>query len=88
MNNIKWQAAREAQCLSKLAAYDSQTLITNNTNKKETIQTLHFYNVSSPQRSDSEPRSHRTGNNTETGISLSRVVRTLDEMFKTATLSY
>ena len=37
MNNIKWQAAREAQCLSKLAAYDNQTLITNNTNKKETI---------------------------------------------------
>ena len=36
MNNIKWQAAREAQCLSKLAAYDNQTLITNNTNKKET----------------------------------------------------
>ena len=39
MNNIKWQAAREAQCLSKLAAYDNQTLITNNTNKKETIHT-------------------------------------------------
>ena len=39
MNNIKWQAAREAQCLSKLAAYDNQTLITNNTNKKKTIQT-------------------------------------------------
>ena len=39
MNNIKWQAAREAQCLSELAAYVNQTLITNNTNKKETIHT-------------------------------------------------
>jgi len=26
MNNIKWQAAMEAQCLYKMAAYDNQTL--------------------------------------------------------------